>query len=165
MDWIYCCFFAFYPNRRMFILSAANRVFFMASVIQWTDIIKDKTFYFIVVSKLIWYLERIYSKISSITSSALSLIIISLLLHFESIKNYLSVSLEDITLIANIKWIFYASDFLRLFISFRYRLISLRSSLIDSFFSIITFSIFNIIVATKFTDPYWLLLIFFLFLI
>ena len=39
-----------------------------------------------------------------------------------------------INLIAIVNWIFHVSDFLRLFISFKYGLILLRSSLTDSVF-------------------------------
>ena len=52
---------------------------------------------------------------------------------FESIILSSSVSLEDIELIPNINLDFQLSDFLRLFmISFKYGLISLRYSSIDS---------------------------------
>ena len=47
------------------------------------------------VSNLIWYLERSDSKSSSITSSALSLVMISMLSFFECITCSSSVSLED----------------------------------------------------------------------
>ena len=73
-----------------------------------------KSIPFIDVSNSIWYLEKIYWKSSDITSSALSLIIISMLSLFEY-TTLSSLSLEDIKLMAIINWIFYVSDFLRWF--------------------------------------------------
>ena len=76
--------------------------------------------------------ERSDWKGPSITLSASPLIMIScyhgiILSFFERIKRSSSVSLEDTMLIAIIKWIFYVSDFLRLFISFKYVVLSFSS--------------------------------------
>ena len=72
-------------------------------------------------SKLIWYLLRSDLKSYSISSSASLLIMISLLLLFECIIRSSSLlTLEEVTLIDMVNWIFHALDFLRLFvISFR----------------------------------------------
>ena len=52
-----------------------------------------------------WYLLRIDSKGSSITSSASSIIMISMLSLYECITHSLSISLEEIKLIAIVTWI------------------------------------------------------------
>ena len=63
------------------------------------------------------------------TLSASSLIIVSMLLLFECIKRYSSLSLEEIKLFAIVNSICHVSDFLRLFMmSFKYGLILLRYS-------------------------------------
>ena len=75
-----------------------------------------------------------WSKIYVINLSALSLTIISLLSLLECITCSLSLSLEEIKLIAILNWFFRVSEFLRWFkISFKYRLILLRYSSSDSF--------------------------------
>ena len=57
---------------------------------------------------------------------------ISMLSLFECIIRSSPVSLEEVKLIAIVNWIFYISDYLRLFIMyFKYDLISSRYSLID----------------------------------
>ena len=77
--------------------------------------------------------ERTDLKSSSITPSALSLIMSSMLSLFEFISRSLSVFLEEIKLIAIVNWTFHVSDFLRLFmISFKCVLILLRYSSVDS---------------------------------
>ena len=68
---------------------------------------------FIDVSNPIWYLERSNWKSSPKVSSALSLIMISMLSLFYCIIRSSSVSLEEIKLSAIVKWIFYVSDFLK----------------------------------------------------
>ena len=72
-----------------------------------------KVLTFIDVSNPIWYLERSDLKSSSITSSALSLIMISISSLFECSARYTSLSLEDIKLITSNNQIFYGPDFLR----------------------------------------------------
>ena len=64
------------------------------------------------------------SKSSFITSSALSFTMISMLSFFECITRSSSSSMEEIKLFAIVNWFFHVSDLLRLFISFRYDLIS-----------------------------------------
>ena len=56
---------------------------------------------------------------------------ISMLSPFECISQFSSESLEETKLIAIVNYIFHVSGFLRLFISFKYSLISSRYSLID----------------------------------
>ena len=83
------------------------------------------------VSNPIWYLERSDWK-GSITQSALSLIMISMLSLFECITCSSSLSLEEIKLIAVVNCISNVSDFLRLFMmSFKYGVILLRYSSTD----------------------------------
>ena len=78
-------------------------------------------------------LERKYWKSSSITLSALSLIVIFMLSLFECITCSSSVSLWKAKLIAIVSWTIYVSGFLRSFlISFKYQLILLRYSSTDN---------------------------------
>ena len=91
---------------------------------------KNKSF--INVSNTVWYLERRDWKRSSTTSSAFSLIIICMLSLFECITLSSSVPLQEIKLIATDNWNFQVSDFLKIFISFKYHLILLSYSSIDS---------------------------------
>ena len=75
------------------------------------------------VSKIFQYLLRKDTKSFLTTSSALSVIMISLLSLFECIMHSSSLSLEQIKLVAVANWIFHVPDFLRLFmISFKYEL-------------------------------------------
>ena len=54
---------------------------------------------------------------------------------FECITSSSSLSLENVKIIAIVNWIFYVSDFLRLFmIAFKYGLILLKCSSIDSIY-------------------------------
>ena len=99
----------------------------------WTQS-KIKSLPFIDVSNPIWYLERSDLKSSTIISSALNLIMISMLSLLECITHSSSVSLEDKNITYIVNWIFHVSNFLRSFmISFKYGLILLTYSLIDSF--------------------------------
>ena len=76
------------------------------------------------VSKTFRYSLRKDTKSFLTTSSALSVIMISLLSLFECIMHSSSLSLEQIKLVAVANWIFHVPDFLRLFmISFKYELI------------------------------------------
>ena len=69
-----------------------------------------------------------------ITSSASSLIMISILSISESITCSASLSMEEINLFAIVNWIFHVPDFLRLFVMpFKCRLILLRCSSADTF--------------------------------
>ena len=77
----------------------------------------------------IWYLHSSDSKRSSINSSALSLIMISLLSLFECITRSSSLPLKEIKLIAIVNLGFHVSDFFMMF--FKYGLIILRYSSID----------------------------------
>ena len=88
---------------------------------------------------------------NTIKNKIISLIMIFILRLFKCITCFSSLSLEDIKLVAIVIWIFDATDFLRsLMISFKYVLILLIYSLIDSFNSI--------------SDTYWLIMIFFFML-
>ena len=87
------------------------------------------------VSNPMCYLERFYNLKGSITQSALSLIMISMLSLFECITCSSSLSLEEIKLIAIVNCISNVSDFLRLFMmSFKYGVILLRYSSTDKVF-------------------------------
>ena len=119
---------AFYPIRKIFIWSTMIQIYFLTFVVQQINTIKGKitTFHWRFRANRIWYLERSDWKSSSIISSALSLIMISVLSLCECITRSSSLLLEDIKLIAIVKWIFHVSDILRSFISFKYGLILLR---------------------------------------
>ena len=82
---------------------------------------------------------------------------VSLLSLFECITCSWSLSLEEIKLVA----VFQVSDFLRLFISFKYGFIKVFFDF-SVFISIAITSIFNIIVTPKITHSYWFVKIFFL---
>ena len=92
------------------------------------NIIEDKLSTFHQLFQIIFIPALEWFKSSSITSSAWSIIMISMLLLFECITGSSSLpSLEEIKIIVIVNWIFYVSDFLRSFmISFKYGLISLR---------------------------------------
>ena len=82
--------------------------------------------------KLSWYVYLKDSKSYFMTSSASSLIIISILSLFECITCFSSLSMEEIKLFAIANWILHVPDFLRLFMSLKYGLISLRYYSSDS---------------------------------
>ena len=125
---------AFYPVRKIFIWSTMIQIYFLTLAVQQINTIKGKitTFHWRFRANRIWYLEKSDWKSSSIISSALSLIMISVLSLCECITRSSSWLLEDIKLIAIVKWIFHVSDILRSFISFKYGLTLLRYSSIDS---------------------------------
>ena len=50
VDGIYCCFFVFYPLRRIYILFSTVRIYFMTSMIQQINTIKKKTHYLLLIS-------------------------------------------------------------------------------------------------------------------
>ena len=78
-------------------------------------------------------LERIYWKRSSIISSALSVIMISMLLLLQGIPNSSSLFLKNIKLIPIFNWIIPVSEFLKsIMTSFNYGLVSLKYSLADN---------------------------------
>ena len=81
------------------------------------------------------YLLRSDLKSFLITFSAFSLIMFSLLSLFQCIVCSSSLSLEEVESIAIVNWMFYMSEFLRLFLKlFKYSLIELRNFLTDSVF-------------------------------
>ena len=85
------------------------------------------------VFNAILYLERIYWKRSSIISSALSVIMISMLWLLQGIPNSSSLFLKNIKLIPIFNWIIPVSDFLKsIMTSFNYGLVSLKYSLADN---------------------------------
>ena len=78
-------------------------------------------------------LERIYWKRSSIISSALSVIMISMLWLLQGIPNSSSLFLKNIKLIPIFNWIIPVSEFLKsIMTSFNYGLVSLKYSLADN---------------------------------
>ena len=126
---------------------------------------KIKFLPFIAVSKPIWYLEINNSGSSLITLSALSLIMISMLSLFECITWFLSVSLEDIKLIASVNWNFYTSKILKI-INVSQVCINFVKVFFDwySFIFITMTFIFNIFVRVKVTHLYcFIITIFFVF--
>ena len=76
----------------------------------WT-VSKIKSLPLIDVSKLIWFLKRSDSKISSTASFALLQCMNSILSLFECITRSSSTSFKEIKLIAFIDWIFLITDF------------------------------------------------------
>ena len=85
------------------------------------------------VFNAILYLERIYWKRSSIISSALSVIMISMLWLLQGIPNSSSLFLKNIKLIPIFNWIIPVSEFLKsIMTSFNYGLVSLKYSLADN---------------------------------
>ena len=94
---------SFYPIQRIYIWSTMIWItWWHLYYNKWTQI-KDK----------ITDVEKRDWKISSITSSGLSLIMISMLSIFECITRFSSVSLEDIQLIAIVILIFHVTDVVR----------------------------------------------------
>ena len=130
IDWIYCCIFAFYLVRRIYVWSATIWSFFI--IISWKQS-KTDSVPFIEFFKSFWNLLRSDSKSSSITSSALQLIMTFLISLFECITRSSSLPLEDVKLASLVKWIFLASDSLRSLLTsfFNYSLILLRYSSTD----------------------------------
>lgn len=125
IDSIYCWFLFI-----IYIWSNMIRIYFMKFVMQSIDIIKDKITIFCWFSKPIWYLEKSDSKSSLIILSVSSSIMISVLSLSKCITHILSLSFEDLKLIAIVRWLFDASGFLRLLmIFFKYGLISSSYSL------------------------------------
>ena len=131
-----------------------------------------QTHYLSSIPNYFWYLFLSESESCFITSSATSLIMISMLSLFECTTCYSSSSMEEIKLIVII-WIFHASDFLKLFLMFlKYGLIFLRYSSTDSVVLIdtvqligtVTF-IFSINVSPKITLCFWFIIIFFFFIL
>ena len=103
----------------------------MAFIIQYMNIIKDNQTF--IDSKLFWYLFFSQLKRSNITSSASSLIMISMVSLFKRITYSSSLSMEEVKLFAIVNWIYHASGFLRLTImSFKYGLFLLGYSWPDS---------------------------------
>ena len=122
------------------------------------NILEDKLNTFNRFFQIILILLRSDLKISSKTSSALSLIIMSMLSIFEWITRSSSLSLEEIKLIGIVNCIFHVSDNLKLFMisSSKYGLISLRYS---SAYSVLFLS--PLIITQKNTNFYWFIMIFF----
>ena len=59
-----CCFFVFYPVRRIYVWSTTFQIYFVTIAMQQINTIKDVTLPFIDVSNPVWYLERNDSKSS-----------------------------------------------------------------------------------------------------
>ena len=100
IDGIYCCFFVFYPLRRIYILFSTVRIYFMTSMIQQMNTIKKKNSLPFIGFKLFWYLFLNKSKSFVITLFVSSLIMVSMLSLFESSTRSSSLSIEGIKLIA-----------------------------------------------------------------
>ena len=94
----FCHFFALCPIRRIYISSALFKTYFIAHVIWQMIAIKYKNHYLSCFLAPTWYLKKSNWKSSSITSSALSLIMISMLSLFECITGLSSFPLEEINL-------------------------------------------------------------------
>ena len=109
-------------------------------------------------SILLWYLFLSESKSSLITSSASSLIMISMLLLFQCITLSSLLFMEEIKLFAIVNWIFQVSDYLRLFMMrFKYDIILSRFlQLIVSYF----YHFYFLIQYNCFSKNYLLLLVY-----
>ena len=136
----------FYPIRRIYIYDPPRLKFILWYL--WYNKWKEsnvKSLPFIEVSNSIWYLEISNWKNSSVTSSALLLIMISMLPLFGCITCSSSLSMEEIKLFSVANWILNVSDFLRSFIiSFKYGLTWFLVSLIvvsSIFFSVKRFPV------------------------
>ena len=128
------------------------------------NIIKDKLttffrFQIILISIFEWFKKFFHN------FTYFVIIIISMLSLFECITRSSSLSIEQTKLFAIVYWIFYLSDFLRIFMSFKYALILLRYSSTDGvlFLRNVTF-VFNTIVTAKITYSHWFIIIFFFFI-
>ena len=144
--------------------SISSKILFVAFTIQWMNTSKDKITTSHDVSSPIWYLEWSDWKSSSITSFALSSVMISMLPLSECITSSSSISLGEIKLIAIVNWILHVSDFLRLFmLPFKYGLIFIKDilHLIVFCFYHCTF-IFNIFIAPNISYCYCFIMIFFM---
>ena len=86
-------------------------------------------------SELFYEIYNIIKKSCFITSSASSLIMISILSLFERITCFSSLSMEEIKLFAIVNWIFHMWVFLRIFLMpFKYGLVLLRYTSTDKVF-------------------------------
>ena len=132
-----------------------------------------QTNYLLSILNYFGYLFLSKSKISFITSSALSLIMICMLSLFQSIPHSFSFYIEEIKLFAVVNWIFHISYFFRLFMMFfkcGLILFGYSSTYFFKFFNwliclssiTITF-IFNIIFTPKIVYSYWFIITFLFF--
>ena len=103
------CFFT-KSGESIYISSTAFQINFMTFIIQWMNVIEDNSLPSI-DSRLFWYLFLNESKIYFTTSSASSLIMISMLSHFECIARSTALSIEEIKFFAFVNWIFHVSGF------------------------------------------------------
>ena len=127
---IYFCFFAFYPIRRIYIrYQYSDLLYGIYNTINEHN--QRQSFYFSSI-----FLNHFEIQSASITSSASSLIMVSMLSLFHCIACPSSLSsLDKVKLIVIVNWILHVSDVLRLFmVSFRYGLVLLRYFLIHSVF-------------------------------
>ena len=113
IDRIFCHFFALCPIRRIYISSAVFKTYFIAHMIWQMNAIKYKNNYLSCFLTPTWYLKKSDRKSSSITSSALLLIMISMLSFFECITGLSSFPLEEINLklIVVVNLIFHVWDY------------------------------------------------------
>ena len=119
--------FCFLSNQEnLYIIHLVQNLFYVNYDIIHKHNQKIKSLPLIDVSNPIWYLERSNWKFFSITSFALSLIMILMLLPFKCITLSSSLSLKEIKLIAIVNWIFHVLDFLGTFTFFKYGLILSR---------------------------------------
>ena len=128
IDRIYYCIF--FPISRIYIWYLAIWIYFVTFIIQWINKDKITTFEWF---QIFWYLFFSKWKSFVITSSASSLIMISILSLFECITCCSLLSMEKIKLFVIVNWILQELNFLRLFMIYlKYGLISLRYSSTDS---------------------------------
>ena len=116
--------------------------------------------------KLFWYLFLSALNNFSITSSASSLIMISMLSLFECITRSSSWSLEEIKLFAIANWIFHVSDLWDYLWCLLNMIYFLNMFLKWQCFISVTFTfILNVIATWKNTYSYWFIIIFFSFIL
>ena len=162
IDSIFWCFGVFYSVRRIYIWSTTIDSDLFYEICNTRNEHNGRQTHYLLIdfSNQIWYQETSELKSFLVTSSALPLIMISLL----SLFNHFIVFRRN-KINCCFFFIFHLSDVVRLFmISFKYGLILLRY--FSRCFTSITFTfIFNIIVTPKITHSYWFIIIFLFFML
>ena len=162
IDSIFWCFGVFYSVRRIYIWSTTIDSDLFYEICNTRNEHNGRQTHYLLIdfSNQIWYQETSELKSFLVTSSALPLIMISLL----SLFNHFIVFRRN-KINCCFFFIFHLPDVVRLFmISFKYGLILLRY--FSRCFTSITFTfIFNIIVTPKITHSYWFIIIFLFFML
>ena len=115
LKYLWCnLFLIFISQKNLYMIHHNSDLFYdMSNTI--TEHNQRQTNYLLSILNYFGYLFLSKSKISFITSSASSLIMISMLSLFQSIPHSFSFYIEEIKLFAVVNWIFHVSYFFRLF--------------------------------------------------